>query len=101
MDMVVVLELSHGKEIIPIILSFIHEEVKVLLQFLVDLFGLTIHLWVIGSRGCNEESVQLTSEFKTNCTPLSETTTWGSIRIGSLGIVARNLNPRDVCEGIA
>ena len=61
--MVVVLELSHGKEIIPIILSFIHEEVKVLLQFLVDLFGLTIHLWVIGSRGCNEESVQLTSEF--------------------------------------
>ena len=51
--MVVVLELSHEKEIIPIILSFIHEEVKVLLQFLVDSFGLTIHLGVIGSRGCD------------------------------------------------
>ena len=53
MDMVVILELSHGKEIIPIILPFIHEEVKVLLQLLVDTFGLAIRLGVIGSGGCN------------------------------------------------
>ena len=53
MDMVVILELSHGKEIIPIILPFIHEEAKVLLQFLVDMFSLAIHLGVIGSRGCD------------------------------------------------
>ena len=53
MDMVVILELSHGQEIIPIILPFIHKEAKALLQFLVDLFGLAIRLWVIGSRGCN------------------------------------------------
>ena len=26
---------------------------------------------------------------------------FGSVRIGSLGIVACNLNPRDICEGIA
>ena len=66
MWMVVILELSHGKEIIPIILSFIHKEVKVLLQFLVDSFSLTIHLGVIGSRGCDanvKESVELMSEF--------------------------------------
>ena len=49
--MVVILELSHQKEIIPIILPFIHEEVKVLLQLLVDMFSLDIHLGVIGSRG--------------------------------------------------
>ena len=53
MDMVVILELSHGKEIIPIILPFIHKEAKVLLQLLVDMFGLTICLWVIDSRGYN------------------------------------------------
>ena len=53
MDMVVILELSHGKVIVPIILPFIHEEAKVLLQLLVDTFGLAICLGVIGSRGCD------------------------------------------------
>ena len=53
MDMVVILELSHGKEIIPIILPFIHKEMKVLLQLLVDTFSLAICLGVIGSRGCD------------------------------------------------
>ena len=42
----VILELSHGKEIIPIVLPFIHEEAKVLLQLLVDTFGLAICLGV-------------------------------------------------------
>jgi hypothetical protein len=65
MDMIVVLELGHRQEIVPVILSLIDEDVKILLQLLVDSFGLPIHLWVICSQSCNsdrQQAVQLTSE---------------------------------------
>ncbi|KAF8238794.1 hypothetical protein L208DRAFT_1240876, partial [Tricholoma matsutake] len=65
MDMIVVSELSQGKEIVPIILAFIDEDTDVLLQLLVDSFGLAISLWVISGRSeefDTQKSVQLTSE---------------------------------------
>jgi hypothetical protein len=44
MDVIVVLELGHRQEIIPVILLQIDEDMKILLQLLVDLFGLPISL---------------------------------------------------------
>jgi hypothetical protein len=49
MDMIVVLELGHRQEIVPVILSLVEEDAKILLQLLVDSFGLPIRLWVICS----------------------------------------------------
>jgi hypothetical protein len=66
MDMIVVLELGHRQEIVPVILSVVDEDAKILLQLLVDLFGLPISLRVICSQSCNldyQQVVQLTSEF--------------------------------------
>ena len=51
--MVVVLELGHGQEVIPVILSLIDEEAKVLLQLLVGSLSLSVRLWVVGSGGCD------------------------------------------------
>ncbi|KAG5339180.1 hypothetical protein C0989_005258 [Termitomyces sp. Mn162] len=51
MNMVVVLELGIGKEFVPVILALVAEEVEVLLQLLVYVFGLAIRLWVIGGGG--------------------------------------------------
>ena len=48
MDMVVVGELCKRKEVIPVILSFPDEDAYVLLQFLVNPFGLSVGLWMIG-----------------------------------------------------
>jgi hypothetical protein len=65
MDMVVVLELGHRQEIIPVILSLVDEDAKILLQLLVDSFGLPIRLRVVCSRSCNsdrQQAVQLASE---------------------------------------
>ena len=39
---VVVLELCHRKEVVPIALLFIHKDLKVLVKLLVYLFGLPI-----------------------------------------------------------
>jgi len=52
MNMVVILELSEGKEIGPVILSLVDKKSEVLLQLLVHPFGLAISLWMIGSGGC-------------------------------------------------
>jgi hypothetical protein len=65
MDMIVVLELGHRQEIIPVILSLIDEDAKILLQLLIDSFGLPIRLRMIGRRGCDsdrQQAVQLSSE---------------------------------------
>ena len=65
MDVVVVLEFCQGEEVHPVILSLIDEYPKVLLQFLIDLFHLSIPLWVIGCGGCYlnpEHVVQFSSE---------------------------------------
>ena len=47
-DMVVVGELRERKEVIPVILSFSDEDAYVLFQFLVNPFGLSVGLWMIG-----------------------------------------------------
>jgi len=46
--MVVVGELREQKEVIPVILSFSDEDAYVLFQFLVNPFGLSVGLWMIG-----------------------------------------------------
>jgi hypothetical protein len=46
-DVIVVRELSEGQEFIPIVLSFVHEQLDILFQLLVQVFGLTIRLWVV------------------------------------------------------
>ena len=47
-DLIVQGELSSGEERGPIVLAFVYEVAKVLLDFLVDAFGLAISLGVIG-----------------------------------------------------
>ena len=36
-DMVVVLELRHGEEVVPVVLPFVHKEPEVLIQLLIDI----------------------------------------------------------------
>ena len=57
MNMVVVLEFHEGKEVVPIVLFLVNEELKVLFQFLIDSFCLSISLGVV----CGSSS-QLNSE---------------------------------------
>ena len=62
MDMFVVLELCIRQQFVPVVLPLITEQVQVLLQLLVDLFGLPIRLGVVCSGGMQlhtEEVVQL------------------------------------------
>jgi len=62
---VVVGELYQGEECVPIVLSFSDEDLQVLFQFLIDLFCLSVVLWVVGGghRGLNsQQSVQLLHE---------------------------------------
>jgi hypothetical protein len=47
-DVVVVRELCKWQEFVPVVLSFIHEEVDILLHFLVKPFRLSVALWVVG-----------------------------------------------------
>ena len=49
--MVVVLELGHRKEFVPIVLPFTYEQAQVLFQLLVYSFGLSIRLRVVGRGG--------------------------------------------------
>ena len=66
-DMVVILEFCKRKQLGPVILSLVDEEMKVLLQFLVYPLRLTIPLWVVscGSRQFNSEnSIEFLSEFR-------------------------------------
>jgi len=51
----------------PIILSLVGEESEILFQFLVDLFHLSITLWVVGCGGCqlnSEQPVEFPGEFR-------------------------------------
>ena len=59
MDPVIVGELGNGKPLVPVILALIYEESWKLLDLLVDLFNMTISLWVIGSRGCDSDTQEL------------------------------------------
>jgi len=46
-DMVVVRELGKGDKGVPVILAFIHKQLDILFQFLVDPFCLAVGLWVV------------------------------------------------------
>jgi len=59
MNLVVVLEFRKWQEPNPVILSLVGEELEILLQFLVDLFHLSISLRVVGCGGCQLNSKQL------------------------------------------
>ena len=45
-DMVVVLELHYGEEVVPVILPFVHKEPEVLILLLIDALRLSIGLRV-------------------------------------------------------
>ena len=60
MNMVVVLKLHKGKEIVPIILTLIDEDAEILLKFLIDSFRLSVSLRMVSCGGRqfdSEESV--------------------------------------------
>lgn len=47
--MIVVLEFSQRKEVMPVVLLFVDKDSEVLIQLLVDLLGLSVRLWMPGS----------------------------------------------------
>ncbi len=64
-DSIVVHELSEWEPIGPVVSSIVHEDLEILLDFLVNSFGLAIRLWMKGGRcvGCDvEESIQFLHE---------------------------------------
>ena len=52
MDVIVVLEFGKGEQIIPIVLSLVHEEAQILLKLLVNPLRLSVCLGMIGRGGC-------------------------------------------------
>ena len=56
--MVVVCKLSEREEFVPIILALVDKKSEVLFQLLVDAFGLTVGLWVVGCGGRQFDSNQ-------------------------------------------
>ena len=64
-DVVVVREFAEGEELVPVILSLVHEEAEELFELLVDPFGLAVRLWVVCSGRCElntEEAVEFAGE---------------------------------------
>jgi len=79
-DVVVVEKLRQGEECVPVVLSFSDEEPQVLFQFLVDLFRLSVGLWMVSSRRRGFIPSSRYSSFMkaaTNCGLRSETTFHG------------------------
>ena len=58
MDMIVVCKLSEREEFIPIILALVDKKSEVLFQLLVEVFSLTVGLWVVGCGGRQIDSNQ-------------------------------------------
>ena len=52
MHLVVVLEFGQREQLFPVVLPLIYKESEVLLQLLIDLFHLSIALWMVSSGGC-------------------------------------------------
>ncbi len=72
MDMVCEGELGRREKVIPVILMVIAEHPDVRLEFLVDTFGLSISLRVVGCRGSGfdpEESVEFPHEIRNEYRP--------------------------------
>ncbi len=66
-DSVVVRKLGKWQPIGPVVLSVVDEDSKVLFDFLVDSFSLSVGLWVKGRgriQGDVEESVEFLHEFR-------------------------------------
>ena len=62
---VIVRELAEGEELVPVVLSFVHEEAKELFELLVNTFGLAVRLRVVcgGRREFDaEEVIEFASE---------------------------------------
>ena len=57
-DVVIVGEFSDSESIGPVVLSVIYVETKISLEFLVYAFGLTVSLWMIGSRRSSFDSAR-------------------------------------------
>ncbi len=67
MDMVCEGELGCREEIVPVVLVVIAEHPDVRLEFLVDVFSLSVGLCVVGRRGCSfdpEKSVEFPHELR-------------------------------------
>ena len=83
-DVVIVLELRHWKELIPVILTLIYKDSEVLLQLLVDALCLSICLWVVSSscRQCDaKQSVQFSGELRYKLwTPIGNNAVWESMQ---------------------
>ena len=60
MYLVIVSELGYGQPIIPVVLHLVHEELKELLNFLVESLSLTICLRVISHGSCYLDPQKLT-----------------------------------------
>jgi len=63
---VVVCEFAQRKQSVPIMLPFAYEDSNILFEFLVDVFGLTIRLGVVGGgrqNGDSEETIMFAHEF--------------------------------------
>ena len=48
-DVIIVLELRHRKKLIPVILMLVYKDLEILLQLLVNMFCLSVRLWMISS----------------------------------------------------
>ena len=60
--MIIILELREREEVIPVVLPLINKETEELLQFLINLFRLSISLGVVRGSSCqlnSKKSVQL------------------------------------------
>ena len=51
--MVIVLELRHWEQVVPVVLPFVHKYSKELVKLLIDPFHLAVRLWMPGHRGCD------------------------------------------------
>ena len=82
MDSVIIGKFGNQNPVILVILSLVHKKVEELLDFLVDMFGLAIHLQVVGCGGHNfnpEYLAQTLHEVQHKLGPLSPTTSSGSL----------------------
>src|SRR5262249_14833168 len=65
-DMVVILKFPEGQQLVPVVLTFRGKNPHILFQFLVNLLGLSIGLWMICGRRCHtnsQESIEFPHEF--------------------------------------
>ena len=86
--MVIVLELRHWKEFIPVILTLIYKDSEILLQLLVDMLCLSVCLWVVSCsrRQCDtKQPVQLPGELRHKLrTSIGDNAVWESMQFPNI-----------------